>query len=154
MNPVTAVAPSHSSSATTPSITGGFVARTAVISCEVREGVAIVCAPTAVVQVSNTAPAARPTARQRCLNGSPGTISEVIEQSHAIGFGPDADLARILECIVVPFDRFLAVKGNGEVIVLKINSQRVPLVGSHLHARPLLFGASALDGVVDRNVVF
>ena len=46
---------------------------------------------------------------------------EVIEQRYTVRFGPDADPARILECIVVPVERLFAVKRHGEVIVLKIN---------------------------------
>jgi len=56
--------------------------------------------------------------------------------------------------MIVPFDRFLPVKGDGEVIVLKIDSQAVPLIRRHLRTRPLLFSPATLDRVVNRDVVF
>src|SRR5262245_17101202 len=57
------------------------------------------------------------------------SVHEVIEQSDAIRFRPHANLAGILERVIVPFDGFLPIKSDGEMIVLKIDAQCVPLIG-------------------------
>ena len=50
--------------------------------------------------------------------------------------------------------RDLAVVCHREMTPLKVRAQGVPDVGCDLQVRTLLFGAPAVDGVVDRDVVF
>jgi len=78
----------------------------------------------------------------------------MIERGHAVGFGPDADFASILKCVVIPFDRLLSVKRDCEMISIEIDTNRVPLTGCDVHVSSLLLCAFAFDGVVNRHVVF
>src|SRR4029450_8464704 len=81
------------------------------------------------------------------------SIHKIIERRDAVRLRPDAHLSRILERVVVPVERFLAVERHREMGALKIHTQRMPLVGRHLQARPLLLGPAAVDRVVDGDVV-
>src|ERR1700716_3797699 len=85
---------------------------------------------------------------------SPCAVAEIVEQRHAVGLCPDAYLASILERVVIPFERGLAVVRDGEVTSLKVRAQGMPDAGRDFHVRALLFGAPAVDGVVDRDVIF
>src|SRR5437899_6423002 len=82
------------------------------------------------------------------------TIREIVEHGHAIGFRPYTDFPRILERVVIPFDGFLAVVCHDEVITLKVHTQAVPYVWGDFRAGVLLLGALAIDGVINRDVVF
>ncbi len=72
----------------------------------------------------------------------------------SVRLGPNANLAGVLEGIVVPFDGIFAVECHREVSALKIHADDVPLVERYLHVRPILFSAAAIDGVVDGDAVF
>src|SRR4030095_1774337 len=87
-------------------------------------------------------------------NRSPSAIAEVIERSDTVGFGPDADFSGILERLIVPLESCLAIEDHSEMAALKRHAQTVPLVGGDLHVGSLLLGAPAVDGVIDRHVVF
>src|SRR5207247_1626429 len=76
-------------------------------------------------------------------------ITEIIEQGHAVRFGPNANFSRILERLVIPVDGFLPIEHHGEMVALKIHTQAVPLIRRHLHIRPLLFRTPAVDGVAN-----
>ena len=51
-----------------------------------------------------------------------GAVNEIVEQRHAVGFGPNTYFAGFRECSVVPLDCFLTVEGHCEVIALEIHS--------------------------------
>src|SRR5262249_17793007 len=69
-------------------------------------------------------------------------------------FRPYTDFPRFLKRVVIPFDGFLAVVCHRKVITLKVHAQAVPYVWAHFHAGALLLGALAIDGVIDRDIVF
>ena len=81
-------------------------------------------------------------------------IAEIIKRGDTVGFGPDADLPGILERLVVPVQGLLAVADYREMTPLELDAQSVPLIGRHLHARPFLLRPTAIDRVIDRDVVF
>src|SRR5690348_5850683 len=81
-------------------------------------------------------------------------VVEVVEQGDAIGLGPYANFAGILESCVIPFQRFFAVVGHGEMAGLEIDTQSVPLAGGDFPVGSFLFRAAAVDGVVNGDVVF
>src|SRR5580765_3895967 len=62
--------------------------------------------------------------RRRSLRG----IHEVIELRLAVGFCPHADLPRVLERLVVPIERLLAVERHREMTALKLDPEGMPLV--------------------------
>src|SRR4030095_5757112 len=74
-------------------------------------------------------------------------ISEIVKQRHAVRLRPDADLARILKRVVVPFERLSAVVRDAEVTAAEIDSQRVPRPRRDLHFGAFPFCALDLDGV-------
>src|SRR6266850_3934906 len=81
-------------------------------------------------------------------------VSEVVEERHAVGLRPDADFARLSESLVLPFERGLAIEGDFEMIPLEVHAQSVPLVRGDFHFRAFLLSALAVDGVINRDVVF
>src|SRR2546426_9374110 len=87
-------------------------------------------------------------------NSSLSVVLEIIKQREAVGLRPDSDFAGVLESVVGPFNGFLAIKGDGEVVAVKIHSQGVPLVGRDLHVCSFLLGAFAFDGMIDSDIVF
>src|SRR5882757_2060025 len=70
-------------------------------------------------------------------------IGEIIKQGGAVCLRPDADFSGILEGSIFPPKGLLAVKGNLEIIILEIDTQRVPLVGGDLGIDSFLFAAFA-----------
>ena len=72
----------------------------------------------------------------------------------SVRLGPNANLAGILEGIVVPIDCRFAIECHHEVSALKIHEHDVPLIGHYLRVRPILFSAAAIDGAVDGDAVF
>src|SRR5204863_408280 len=80
-------------------------------------------------------------------------VRKVIERSDRVGLGPDANLSGVLELLVVPFEGFLAVERDSEATPLEVDAQRVPLVRSDLHVRPLPLRPPAVHRVVDGDVV-
>src|SRR5438094_6185559 len=93
---------------------------------------------------------------QRCEGerSSFALVSEIVELSNAIGFGPDTHFPGILERVVVPLDRFLFIKRDGEMIAPEMHTQSVPRAGRNLHAGTLFLCALAFDGVINCDVVF
>ena len=81
-------------------------------------------------------------------------IGKVIKQRDAVGLGPDSNLSGVFKRLVIPFQRFLAIKRYREVSGLKIDSKRMPLVRSNLYPRPLSLGAAPVNRIVDGDVVF
>src|SRR5437762_13126731 len=79
---------------------------------------------------------------------------EIVKQGDAVGLRPYPDFTSVLECLVIPLKRGLAVESDFEVIALKINAQRVPLAARDLDLHALLFCALALDRVIDAEVIF
>src|SRR5215510_11579637 len=55
-------------------------------------------------------------------NSLRAAVSEIIERGHAVCLGPDPDLAGVLKGVVVPFDRLLSIKRDGEMIAAKIHT--------------------------------
>jgi hypothetical protein len=82
-----------------------------------------------------------------------GPVAEIVKQSGAVGFGPDADFAGVFESVVFPGERFFAVKGDDEEMVFEINAERVPLAGGDFGVDAFLFRALALNCVIDGDVV-
>src|SRR5438067_12305035 len=93
---------------------------------------------------------------QRCEGerSSFALVSEIVELSNAIGFGPDTHFPGILERVVVPLDRSLFIKRDGEMIPTEIDVHLVPRAARNLHAGTLFLCALALDGVSNCDVVF
>src|SRR5262245_22188073 len=81
-------------------------------------------------------------------------IREIVERRDAVRLRPETHLASLLEGLIVPLDCLLTVEGDREVTALKIHAERVPLVRRDLHVGALLLGPPAVDGVIDRDVVF
>src|SRR5206468_5597220 len=81
-------------------------------------------------------------------------VCEIVELGDAVGFGPDTDFASVLECVVIPFERFLSVERDCEVIPAEIDTQSVPCAGCDFNIGSLFLGALASDCVVNRHVVF
>src|SRR5260221_1516325 len=81
-------------------------------------------------------------------------VGEIIKQRGAVGFGPEADFASVLEGVIFPYESPLAVKGDDEIVVFKVNAQGVPFVGSDFRVDAFLFTALAVYGVVDGDVAF
>src|SRR5438552_18105352 len=85
---------------------------------------------------------------------SSAAVTEIVEQRHAVRFGPNANHSSSGEGLVVPLDRFLPVEGDSEMIATEIGAQAVPLAGCNFHCGALLLGALAFDRVVNADVVF
>src|SRR4030095_3487251 len=81
-------------------------------------------------------------------------VSEIVKQRHAVRLRPDANLASILKRVVVPFERFLSIERDCEMVAAKIDTQRVPLARSDLNFGALLLRPLAFDGVINSDVVF
>src|SRR5262249_35619260 len=60
----------------------------------------------------------------------------------------------LLERLIVPLERLLAVERHRKVISLKIDAERMPLVRRDFRVRSFLFSAAAVYRVVNRDVVF
>src|ERR1039458_4282170 len=63
--------------------------------------------------------------KSQVLTAAPAT--EVVEDRHAIGLGPDPDVSRIREGRVLDFEHGLAIEDDLEVVALEFHAQRVPL---------------------------
>src|SRR2546430_3945091 len=83
-----------------------------------------------------------------------GSVGEVVKKGNAVGFGPDADFAAVFEGIIFPGERLFAVESHDEEMIFEVNAEHVPLAGGDFGVDALLFGALAIDGVVDGDVVF
>src|SRR5258708_1709281 len=81
-------------------------------------------------------------------------VGEIVEQGDTVGLGPKANFTGVLEDVVVPFERLLSIESNREVIVVEIDSQRMPFLGTDFHVRSLLFCPPAVDRVINRHAVF
>src|ERR1051326_1591367 len=81
-------------------------------------------------------------------------IDEIIKQRYAVGFGPNANLPRFFERVVVPFEPLLPIKSDNKMAALEIDSQCMPLLRGHFHFGSLLLCALAFDGVVNCDVIF
>src|SRR6266852_358175 len=113
--------------------------------------------PAAVTNMTTPATAiTRFMSRSLCSSGTTSfcAVTEIVEQRHAVGFGPDSDLASVLERFVVPLDGLLAIVGDRKVIAGEVHPDGVPHIGRDLHVRALPLVTSSIDGVVDGHVVF
>src|SRR4030095_3236844 len=61
------------------------------------------------------------TSRCRTADRLLRAIGKVVELGHAVGLRPDADLPCILERLVVPVERLLAVERDREMAALEVN---------------------------------
>src|SRR5437867_10335616 len=81
-------------------------------------------------------------------------VCEIVELGDAVSLGPDTDFASVLECVVIPFNRFLSVERDCEAIPTEIDTQSVPCAGCDFNIGSLFLDALASDCVVNRHVVF
>src|SRR5438876_2920798 len=82
------------------------------------------------------------------------TVSEIVEQRHAISLRPEADHSSLCEGFIIPVECFLPIECDREMIAAEIDAQGVPFAGLHLHVRSFLLGALAFDRVVNAYVIF
>jgi hypothetical protein len=93
---------------------------------------------------------------------SDGHHGEAVEHGDAVGFGPKPDHASLRECRILDRKQRFAIKNHVEARSLKLDTQRVPLVGGHrglyavatLAADNIQRAASAVDGLVEHHIVF
>src|SRR6266478_9380505 len=76
-------------------------------------------------------------------------VGEIVKQGDAVGLGPHANLAGVLERLVIPFERGFAIERDFEMTALKINAQGVPLAARDFDIDAFLFGPFALDRVIN-----
>src|SRR5258708_1840457 len=66
----------------------------------------------------------------------------------------DAGKVGVLDRVVIPLEGPPAIQGHREMICLEFDAERVPLIRGDLHRGAFLLSAAAVDGVVNRDVVF
>src|SRR5262249_46602027 len=90
------------------------------------------------------------------------TVVDLVEQRHAIGLGPQSDLAGISEGRVLDLEHLLAVVEYPEAIAAEVDAEAMPLVGGDRSVNPVAALASddveraagTVDGLVEDDVVF
>src|SRR5262245_8201 len=138
-------------------ITGSEKGRSAETYAVTSRGALLpVCSPPRHAPVLTNATQQQRTVHVRIVRNSSllRAVREIIKDRHAVSLRPDADLAGILEGLIVPVERLLTVEAHGEVTPLELDPQRVPLVRGDFHVRSLLLGTAPVDRVIDRDVVF
>src|SRR5215475_5150881 len=77
-----------------------------------------------------------------------GGGGQIVELDDRIGLGPDSELPRVRERLVVVVDDLLPVEEDLEVVALGLDREVVPLSGSDLSIPAGELAAVALDHVV------
>src|SRR5215831_11782476 len=87
--------------------------------------------------------------RPRLLGGG----GQIVELDDRIGLGPDPELARVGEGLVVGIDDLLSVIEDLEVVALRLDGELVPLPRGNLPVPAGELPPIAFDHVVEPNVV-
>src|SRR5207248_1357478 len=78
---------------------------------------------------------------------------EIVEPGHAVGLGPHARQARILELIVVSLEENFAVEADLEVVALDAELERMPFPRGNFRIGSRELPAVAVDNLVQADVV-
>src|SRR6267154_4790649 len=83
----------------------------------------------------------------------PYTVTEIVEQRHAVRLGPHTDCARSDNVVVVRLDVLLAVQAHAHLRPGEIHAQRMPRVARYRRIDVLDGVAPSVRRVIQRHVV-
>src|SRR5204862_6426029 len=79
--------------------------------------------------------------------------ADLIEARHAVRFGPERNTARTGEALVRGRMKRLAVEGDREAVVLRLDAQGMPRATGDLHIRARELLPASLHDAVEADIV-